>query len=179
MIRLIQRFAASIAILSLLSLASVSAQAGELELSANTPDISIQTRPAGRNFMRLPSLEYAFTIETSCPADLEPESVSLSIADTRIVLDAGDLAANRSISVSVTVPAAQIGPVALNRFCAHGADEEARNSDSFVRIPSVLSAQAALICAGESASEITYASENLGVILHCEQPAESETHAID
>lgn len=177
MTELIRSIARLIAALTFLTLAGVNAVAGELELSANTPDITIETRPAGRNFMRLPSLEYAFSIEVTCPSTLEPASMSLSIADTRISLDADQLSATQAVSVSVTVPGSQIGPVAVNNFCT--GDDAVRGEDSLIRIPAVLSAQGALLCASETASEMTYASESLGVILHCGQATETQTDSND
>ena len=64
------------------------AHAGELDVSANTPAVSVSTRPAGRNFMRLPDLEYEFVIDASCPTGQQPGAISISIADTRVSLGA-------------------------------------------------------------------------------------------
>lgn len=144
----------------------------ELAVSADTPTVRISTRPAGRNFIRLPDLDYRFAIDARCPAGLQGSAVSISIADTRIALRQSQLAALNPLEVPVTVPASQIGPVAVDRFCTttHGDDGGMPGSD--LTIPAVLSAQVSLLCAGESGSEMTYASTSLDVVLHCESGEE-------
>ena len=149
--------------------------AGDLEVSANTPDIEVSTRPAGRNFMRLPALRYDMVLTTACPALFSARAVSLSIADTRIALDADRLNESSRVEVSISVPAAQIAPVAVEGFCTDDDGEQASTVARSLKIPSVLSAQAALTCADEETTEITYASAALDVILRCEpsdEPAE-------
>jgi hypothetical protein len=141
------------------------AVAGELDVSANTPTIVISTRPAGRNFIQLPSLDYLFAIDAQCPAELQPSSITISIADTR-VSDA-DVSAPMPLQIPVTVPAAQIGPIAVDRYCTVNEAEESETPDSKMTIPAVLSAQISLLCAGESGSEMTYSSTSLDVVLEC------------
>ena len=122
MIRSNRNIVTPLAASALLLLAVTDAEAGELQVSAETPDVTIETRPAGRNFIRLPDLDYVFTIEAECTVNLEPTSISLSIADTRISLDADQVAAARPVRVSVSVPAAQIGPVAMENQRRRTAD---------------------------------------------------------
>lgn len=152
-----------------------SAPAGELSLSADTPDVTISTRPVGRNFMRLPELEYKFVIEPDCDENLSAESVSLSIADTRVLQPVKDLAPGNPLQVSVAVPASQIGPVAVDSFCVAREDNVDAEPANSMRIPSVLSVQAALLCVSETSSEITYTSESLDVVLHCEHSVSGES----
>ena len=150
--------------------------AGDLEVSASTPDVEVSTRPAGRNFMRLPALRYDVVLTTNCPDLLSARSVSLSIADTRIALDAERLNEGPRLEISISVPAAQIAPVAVAGFCTDDDGEPAGPGARSVRIPSVLSAQAALTCADDESTEITYASTSLDVLLRCEveeEPARS------
>ena len=147
------------------------AWAGELSLSANTPEIGISTRPDGRNFMRLPALEYNIVADAVCPNGLARESFSLSIADTRVTNVVDDESGAR-LELSVRVPASQIGPVAVDRFCT--AASEAAGDIRTLRIPSILSAQAALLCVSEDGNEMTYASESLDVLLNCESADESQ-----
>lgn len=144
---------------------AATAWADDLRLSANTPEVGISTRPDGRNFMRLPALEFNIVADAQCPNGLARESLSLSIADTRVTNRINDEAGPR-LEFSVMVPAAQIGPVAVDQFCtAEGAAAGVRRT---LRIPSVLSAQAALLCVSEDDSKMTYASQPLDVLLHCE-----------
>jgi len=156
-----------VAVLSL----AVTASAGELRLSASTPEVNVSTRPAGRNFMRLPSLRYEFVVESRCPEGLSPETLSLSIADTRVTKNQEDIASTAT-SLSVNVPASQIGPVAVEQFCtAESIEQEGRLS---LRLSSVLSAQSSLLCVGDKGNDMTYASASLDIVLQCEDPEEAE-----
>ena len=156
-----------VAVLSL----AVTASAGELRLSASTPEVNVSTRPAGRNFMRLPSLRYEFVVESRCPEGLSPETLSLSIADTRVTKNQEDIQSTAT-SLSVNVPASQIGPVAVEQFCtAESIEQEGRLS---LRLSSVLSAQSSLLCVGDKGNDMTYASASLDIVLQCEDPEEAE-----
>ena len=140
------------------------AQTSESEIfmvSADTPVVDVGERSAGRNFVRLPSLDYRFDLAANCPADLEAKTISLSIADTRKSLATNEISNEETISVAIRIPAAQIGPIAVDGFCvAAGAQET-------VRIPAVLSVQASLLCANEEDSRMIYASRSLDVTLSC------------
>ncbi len=156
---------------------SGAAMTGDLVVSASTPAVEVSTRPAGRNFMRLPTLRYEFVLTANCPGTLSAQSLSLSIADTRVAVGRDEIGAGSRLEMSVAVPAAQIAPVAVENFCTPDDPEAAQNEPGTLRIPSILSAQAALTCGDEESSEITYASESLDVLLRCEID-ESATHSI-
>jgi hypothetical protein len=143
------------------------AVAGELDVSANTPTVVISTRPTGRNFVRLPSLDYLFAIDAQCPAELQPSAITISIADTRVSLRGADLTVPMPLRVPVTVPASQIGPIPVDRYCTANQAETADTPEPNLPIPAVLSAQISLLCAGESDSAMTYASNSLDVVLQC------------
>lgn len=134
-----------------------------LKVDADAPVVEINARTAGRNFMRLPSLNYRFDLATKCPIDLEPKSISLSVADTRKSLAEADFTGNQAISVPMTIPASQIGPVAVDGFCVADAGDET------LRIPAVLSVQASLLCANDEKSQMIYASTSLDVTLSCKR----------
>lgn len=163
MMYVIRRLLSRPLVLIAASVAAMPASADNLVLSPDTPVVSVSTRPAGRNFMRLPNLEYAFRIEAHCSADDSPKSVSLSIADTRISLGTDSLANEGPIEISVEIPAGQIGPVATSDFCVVGASGNER-----LRIASVLSAQASMLCGEDDDGTMTYASAALDVVVDCE-----------
>jgi hypothetical protein len=152
----------------------VLAQSGELDVTANTPAITVSTRPAGRNFMRLPDLDFLFVIDARCPTGLQPGSLSISIADTRVSLGAAEAGAAMPLNVPVSVPASQIGPIAVARFCAADGDTDTGQPDSTMTFPAVLSAQVSLLCTGEAESDMSYVSRALDVTLHCESPTDAE-----
>ena len=153
--------------------------AGDLVVTAQTPNVSVSTRPEGRNFMRLPGLRYNFALTMGCPERMPAQWISLSVADTRVVLDldSDDLGSRSRVEVSIDVPAAQIAPIAVEDFCTRheGGNLEAQSES--VIIPAVLSAQAALTCADEERSEMTYASAVLNVLLYCERDGSPAGHS--
>jgi hypothetical protein len=160
----------TMSLLPLLACASATARGEDLDISASTPDVTITARSTSRNALQLPALEFDFDIDARCPAGLLPASVSLSIADTRVTND--EPGNDWPLKMSVRIPAEQIAPVPIARFCVDGDEAENLQADTLVRIPSVLSAQAAVLCAGEAAQQMLYASESLNVVVRCERPAE-------
>ena len=82
-----------------------SAAADELELNASTPEVTISTRPAGRNFIRLPSLSYRFSVEARCTAGRRAQAISISVADTRVSVPTGNLPSDGRVDIEMTVPA--------------------------------------------------------------------------
>ena len=164
-------FTAPVALISLAMLVA----AGELSLSASTPEVRVSTRPDGRNFMRLPGLSYEFVVNAVCPDGLSPESISLSIADTRITNPLNDSAAAQ-VPLTVNVPASQIGPVAVDQFCT--TDTIAQEGHHTLHLASVLSAQSALLCVGEADNDMTYASTSLDVLLRCEVEGDVDAESI-
>jgi hypothetical protein len=146
--------------------------AGELSVHADTPAVTVSTRPARRNFMQLPALEFRFRIEAACDAGESADRFSLSIADTRISLPKERLR-ERWNEVTVTIPAGQIPPVRIEGFCI--AEAGGTPGDEPVRIPSVLSAQSSLLCVSDTGSDMTYASTSLDVLVHCQSPEVQES----
>ena len=130
-------------------------------VSADTPVVETDRQAAGRNFMRLPSLEYRFDLAASCPESFEAKTISLSIADTRTSLATNEISSDGLTSLTMTIPASQIGPVAVDGICV------ATDSQESIRIPAVLSLQASLLCANDEDSQMTYVSRSLDVTLMC------------
>ena len=138
-----------------------SAESERLMLNADTPVVEIGQQPAGRNFMRLPALAYQFDLGANCPVGLEAKTIALNIADTRKLLAANDLSSDATTRIKMTIPASQIGPIALDGFCV------VQDAQETVRIPAVLSVQASLSCANEESRQMIYASISLDVTLSC------------
>ena len=57
--------------------------------------------------VRLPNLSFNLRIQALCPAALEPESISISIADTRVNIRPDD---GGPIERTIRVPRKQLGP---------------------------------------------------------------------
>ena len=153
------------------------ASADRLDVSAGTPEVTISTRTAGRNFLQLPVLRYEFVVNLACSEAGRATSLSLSIADTRVTLGPDRLAGESPVTVEMSVPADQIAPVAVAGFCVDdGANPAAARS---LTVHAVLSAQASLLCASEDASRMTYASRALDVVIHCAAPDGATSRQVD
>jgi len=155
----------------------------ELHIRADTPVINIEKREDGRNFMRLPSLTYELDIDKKCGGDLRPAVLSLSVADTRRSFNADDFSDSENFAIRFAVPAAQIGPIAVESFCvqsetAEGETESKIDESEPMTVPAVLSLQASLLCASEMESQITYASASLDITLACTKPETDDSDAL-
>ena len=155
------------------------ALADELSLAATTPEVTVSTRPAGRNFLQLPDLTYEFVINLTCDENRRPESLSLSIADTRITLAADVLAGSDPVPIGISVPAGQIGPIPLAEFCIDEDGQQLAGERASLTVRSALSAQVSLLCSDEATNRMTYASQTLDVVLNCEAAPEAPSGSID
>ena len=155
------------------------AAANDLVVSADTPEVTVSTRPVGQRFIKLPTLKYEFTVSARCDADLSPAALSLSIADTRVTLSAEELASGPPVTLFISIPESQIAPVTVESFCVDDADDDATDNVKKVRISALLSAQVSLLCGNEITKEMTYVAEPLDVTVACELPAEQESESID
>ena len=140
---------------------------GRLDIEFDTATAKISPRSSDRP-IRLPSLTFAVRATTHCPESQLPESLSISIADTRISISpAGDDVIEKSISVSRK----QLGPVAVKNFCI--VDNDA-NSEQTLQVEDALTAQLSLLCVGENDESISYETAALSVALECELPEQPE-----
>ncbi len=156
----------------------------ELHVRADTPVISVEKREAGSNFIRLPTITYELAIDKRCGGDLEPAILSLSVADTRRSFNADTMSKPENLAIRFAVPAAQIGPIAVENFCVISelpADENETRTHALetMTVPAVLSLQASLLCANETESQITYASASLDVELECGKPEIDDSGVVD
>ena len=159
-----------------------------VSLDASTPTVDIAPRSHSRS-LRLPPLEYEFALTPACATPLTPQSVTVTVADTKTTLGATELADSNEIRLSLTVPAEQIAPVTVAEFCSlPDTDESAETrvepaagdpvtvvelATAQVTIAGTLSASASLRCGDGQDETIVYATELLDVTLNCsaESPA--------
>lgn len=141
-----------------------------IEVSADVPIVTVALRRAGRFAMRLPALTYSLTLTTDCDEDWQPDSVSISIADSSKSFGAAQLTAGEVLLLQLQVPSDQIAPLRVEQFCIDDEREDSRGDtadENRIMIPAVLSAQVSLRCATESAQSITYVTKPLNVTLEC------------
>jgi len=131
--------------------------------------VEITPRPPGRRLIRLPGITFTLRVEPRCAAGLGAESVSISVADTRLNLGREALlnpAPGEAAVVTrkMRIPRSQIGPVAIEDFCIAG-DES--NATAALRVHDALSAQLSLRCADASRQSIVYQTVALEITLSC------------
>ena len=139
-----------------------------LLIDFDAASVEVSARPSGRHPMRLPGLEFKVRLEPRCSAGMDADSISVSVADTRLRIDREALAKQPVIETTIHVPRKQIGPLVIEDFCVAG-DDAAR--DTVLHVRDAFTAQLSLKCADENRQSILYETEALAIKLVCEVPA--------
>lgn len=145
------------------STARVASADDRLEIEFDTAVAKIAPRSSARP-IRLPDLTFTLTARSFCPAPQVAESISVSIADTRVTVEPTD---EDIVEESIQVSRKQLGPVAVDDFCL---GEDTNDVQESLHIGDALTAQLSLRCAGENSESISYKSAVLSVALLCEIP---------
>lgn len=132
----------------------------------------IALQEGGRRLVELPELEFPLRVATHCAANGRPESVSITIADTRRTLRGEALQDAATVDVSVVVAATQLAPFSLQDFCIDPAAEGQSTT-----LVSAFTAQASLRCAHGEQQSIVFAAEPLDIRVHCLRSAAAEPAA--
>lgn len=148
----------------------IAADESALVVSSSTPDVNIKTRTSDRYSIRLPALQYEFQLEIDCEAGYEPDSVLLSVADTRKRFAVNEMPSDSDSGFSLKIPASQIAPLSVEGFCLASGSGGQQETDR-VTVRGILSAQVSLLCSGDDDQQLMYASQSLDVTLNCgEEP---------
>ena len=139
-----------------------------LLVDINAASIEVSALPADRQPIRLPDLEFEIRLEPHCAAGMNAESISVSVADTRLHIGRQMLAEQSVIETIIQVPRKQIGPLAIEEFCVAGDDAP---NDTLRRVRDALTAQLSLTCADDSRQSIIYKTEALAITLVCQTEA--------
>lgn len=139
---------------------------GQLDIEFDTATAIIAPRTSSRP-ISLPTLTFTLRAQARCPAAETPESISVSIADTRITIYP-DSDSNDIIEKSIRVSQKQLGPVAVESFCLA---ENNADVGELLELDDALSAQLSLRCVGENSESISYQTAALSVSLLCEVTA--------
>ena len=155
------------AAVAVLALPVIAADDARLSIAANTPEVDLTPRSAGRSFIRLPRLHYEFQVRTRCARGKDLESVMISVADTRKRFAGELLGDGMQSKLAMSVPAKQIAPLNIAEFCS--TDSPGDKDAGLVRktISGALSVQASMLCADAMGEQLTYASASLDVSLNC------------
>ena len=141
---------------------------GQLDIEFDTATALISPRTSNRP-INLPTLTFTLRAQARCPAAEAPESISISIADTRITIyPDNESATNDVVEKSIRVSQKQLGPVAVESFCLAQNSADVGQS---LQLDGALSAQLSLRCVGENSESISYQTAALSVALLCEVTA--------
>lgn len=153
----------------------------QLTITAATPKVAIAPQNPGRQLVPLPDLEYHFLLEPRCAPGWTPRSITLSIADSRTVLQAEVLDEHGFTEARLAIPAAQLAPVPVAGFCEAANDPAATGSlpasNSEMRFSAAMSLHAALICGNGEAERISYVARPLGLTFLCAPPIDTAAEA--
>jgi hypothetical protein len=129
---------------------------------------SVISLASKRSHLRLPDLDFPLRIVARCGSGRKPESMSISIADTRVTFGREALSADAVLETSISVSSHQIAPVAVDGFCSAG-----NNPSMPLLLPTALTAQISLRCVGDDEQSIGFRAQSLDVLVKCAQEGQS------
>ena len=116
-----------------------------------------------RKLLTLPDLAFPVRVVARCGSGREPESISISVADTRVSFDRESLSAGTALETSISVSSRQVAPVAVEGFCSAGDDL----GDALL-LATALTAQVSLRCVRNEERSIAFRARALDVLVNCE-----------
>ena len=128
----------------------------------------ISMHEGGRKLVNLPELEFGLKVTPRCAGRAQPESLSITVADTRTTLSGEALREGDPVDISLRISANQLAPVALQEFCI-----DPESAGESILLTSALTAQASLRCMREEKQSIVYAAEALDIRVDCIHSAAS------
>lgn len=140
----------------------VFAEVDRLSVDAQPAVAELTMQQGGRTLVNLPQLEFRLSIAPHCAAGGNPESLSVTIADTQKSLRGEDLQSTTSIDVSMLVSASQLAPFALREFCV----DPASVGESLL-LTAALAAQVSLRCIRAETQSVVFAAEPLDIRVDC------------
>ncbi len=147
---------------------------GQLLVDVAVISVDIKVRPPGRRIIRLPGLSLALQIEPRCAAGMAAESISISVADTRLSIGRKALEEQSVIETTIAVPRDQLAPLTIENFCVAG---QVPVSATELRVRDALTAQLSLRCSDGSRQSIIYSTAALEITLSCVTPVTDQAPA--
>jgi len=148
----------------------VVADIDRLSVHAEPAVATIARRAGGRRLTQPPELKFDLHIRTRCARGWLPESVSISVADTKKTISGEELLSESSIETSILVSPRQLAPIALQDFCVIG--DSAQQS---LIVTTALTAHVSLRCAREDDQTIVYSAKALDILINCEIETQSQS----
>ncbi len=137
----------------------------QIKVMSKPAAVAIAPLATGRRLIQLPALEFSLTIEPQCENDMQAESISISVADTRETVAVVDADAS-IVATTITVPRRQAAPLAVVGFCQ--VDEDQNRSSRELLVRDAFTAHLSLRCTNGERQSIVYASKALDLALFCE-----------
>ena len=123
--------------------------------------------------LRLPALGFALSVRPTCAGKVQPHSLSISAADTRLHFSASDLAGAAVFKATLTLPQEQLAPVRVDGFCRTGSD----SGPARFMLHDAYTARLSLRCGPDGKQTMTYATLPLDIDLSCRRPDAADTGA--
>jgi hypothetical protein len=136
-----------------------------LLVTAKPAVVVLDGQAAGQRLINLPDLEFPLQVQPACDDATSPQSISVSVADTREVLGSHELKGGTPVNITMKIPGRQLGPIAINEFCMEG-NGGPQGQDSLV-IADAFTAHVALRCSNENLQTVTYQTLSLEVVVQC------------
>lgn len=138
-------------------------EGSHLQAVAEPATVELEPLTENRRYLRLPDLAFDLRIEPHCGGAASVRSVLVSVADTRMRLDADEFMGSAAVQSTLVVPHLQAGILRVDDFC--------RESDALeysrLRIDQVFTARLSLRCASEVRESVAYATLPLDIVLEC------------
>ena len=135
-----------------------------IKVTSEPAAVEISPQATGRRLIRLPALEFSLTIEPQCESNMQVESISISVADTRARVTIAE-ADEAIVATTLTLPRHQTAPLPVVDFCQIDADQNLDSRELLVR--DAFTAHLSLRCSNDERQSIVYASQSLDLALHC------------
>jgi hypothetical protein len=135
-----------------------------IKVTSEPAAVEISPQAAGRRLIRLPALEFSLTIEPQCESNMQAESISISVADTRATVTVAE-PDEAVLTTTLTLPRHQAAPLAVVNFCQTAADQSQSSQELLVR--DAFTAHLSLRCSNDERQSIVYASQALDLALRC------------
>jgi len=148
-----------------------------ISVTAQAAVVSVEPLPEGRRLIPLPTLEFALIVKPQCAPDMQVDSISISVADTRTTLGASEIGGQTDVVTSIAIPRRQVSPLAVEGFCRLNQDDDLNPSDLLVK--GALTANVSMRCADDSKQTIVYTSQALDLSLHCASEEQESDVAAD
>ena len=131
--------------------------------------VSVVPLDENRKLLRLPDLDFPMRVVARCSSGGTPESISISIADTRVSFSREALSEDNVLETSIRVASRQTAPVAVEGFCS----SVAAPSEPLL-LNTALTAQVSLRCVRDNGQSIAFRARALDVFVNCAPEATAD-----